>query len=118
MSTPAPDAPSTVGWVDAVELATVEGWASDVDDETLVEVLTAAYEQCVIFLNGRIPAEGEPVPARLALAQKLQARALLRSSVAGSNDGLGMDGLTVTVFPMDWTVKNLLRPKRGRRGPR
>ena len=115
MSEPTPE-PELIGWVDPAALAEREAWADEAAD--LDEVLRAAYEQCVLFLNGRIPAEDEPVPARLALAQKLQARALLRSSSAGSGDQMGMDGLSVTVFPMDWTVKNLLRPKRGRRGPR
>lgn len=117
MSEPTPT-PELIGWVDPAALAEREAWADEVDPETLAEVLGAAYEQCVLFLNGRIPAEDEPVPNRLALAQKLQARALLRSSSAGSGDQTGIDGLSVTVFPMDWTVKNLLRPRRGRRGPR
>lgn len=53
------------------------------------------------------------VPETWRQAQALQARALWRSSQAGGNDQIGGDGLTVTVFPLDWNVKRLLRPQRG-----
>jgi len=72
-------------------------------------LLAAARTQCEAFA----PAleEGEDVPENYRLAQALQARALYRSGIAGSGDQIGPDGLTVTVFPMDWTVKRLLRPE-------
>jgi len=53
------------------------------------------------------------VPESWRQAQALQARALWRSGAAGSGDQIGGDGLAVTVFPLDWTVKRLLRPQRG-----
>lgn len=43
----------------------------------------------------------------------MQARALYRAGVAGSGENIGEDGFTVTVHPMDWTVKALLRPPSG-----
>jgi len=125
---PAPDALGVVGWVDADALVeTSPTWVETTDTDDLLEALEAAHEQCLDFLNGRVPWRIPPdedagtpgvAPARLVLAQKLQARALLRSTYTGSRDEIGPDGMTVTVFPMDWTVKNLLRPRRGRRGPR
>jgi hypothetical protein len=42
----------------------------------------------------------------------MQARAVYNSVKAGSGDQVGPDGLTVTVYPMDWNVKNLLRPRK------
>jgi hypothetical protein len=43
----------------------------------------------------------------------MQARAIWNATKTGPADSLGADGLTVTVFPLDWNIKALLRPKRG-----
>lgn len=72
---------------------------------------TTAAPATAWFLLGDLVLVAAPVPDRLVLAQVMQARALYRSALAGSGDGIGADGLSVTVFPMDWTVKNLLRPR-------
>jgi len=101
-----------VGWVDTQE--DLAKWPdANRDMDGLAQYLQAAYEQCLEFLP---PADVEPlpdpIPERFVLAQLLQARALYRSAIAGSNDQIGPDGMSVTVFPMDWTVKNLLRPRR------
>lgn len=107
MTTPAPV--GLIGWVDPQDLQAM--WATQLDPDDLAEHLAAAHAQCVMFL-GTDPA---PTP-RLRLAQTLQARALVRSGYAAADDSIGMD--SVTVFPMDWTVKNLLRPKKAKKGPR
>jgi len=104
---------AVVGWVDTE--TDIEGWAdAPADDAELARLLRASYEQCVQFLPhvGGVPQVPEDVPARLVQAQIMQARALYRSTLAGAGDQIGADGMAVTVFPMDWTVKNLLRPKR------
>ena len=102
-----------VGWVDQDVVALYWPEAEDLDPTVLHSYLLAAYEQCVLFLP---PVEFAPwpvpTPERFKHAQVMQARALFRSNVTGSGDALGGEGLTVTVFPMDWTVKNLLRPSR------
>ncbi|GAB2474405.1 hypothetical protein [Xylanimonas ulmi] len=99
-------------WVDTADVA--EQWPDAVDLEpTLVaRVLAAAQEQCEAFAPALAP--GQEVPASWKVAVVMQARAIYRATIAGSNDQIGADGLTVTVFPMDWTVQRLLRPKRGR----
>lgn len=106
-----------VGWVNANPGDPVFGnWADvPVDAPTLTLYLQSAYEQCLEFLphdEDGAPVVPDPVPQRFGMAQMLQARALYRSALAGDNNSIGMDGMQVTVFPMDWTVKNLLRPKR------
>ena len=68
------------------------------------------YRQCVAFAP--VP-KTALVPERYRRALVMQARALYRATLVGSGDSIGLDGISVTVFPMDWTVKNLLRPKRG-----
>ena len=129
MSEPLPD-PVVVGWVDVDALVASASWAAHADPDDLTAALAAAYEECVLYgpLDNRRrrwtepdPADPTPpaVPARFARAQALQARAHIRAGTSGSSDAQGFDGVQVTVFPMDWKVKNLLRPRRAvRRGPR
>jgi hypothetical protein len=98
-------------WITPQEARTEPYWPMcDVEgDDELETLLTSAQEQCELYAPA-LP-DGS-VPYRFRLAVVMQARALYRASIAGSGDQIGADGLTVTVFPMDWTVKNLLRPKR------
>ena len=86
--------------------------ALDYAPDYLDFVLHCAAVQCAAFAPA-IP-DGQPVPQNYVAAQALQARALARAGVAGSGDQTGGYGDTVTVFPMDWQVKNLLRPRKGR----
>lgn len=71
-------------------------------------LILAAHAQCVAFAPA-LPAEVTQIPANYRMAEVLQARALYRAG-ASSQDQFGVDGATVTVFPMDWQVKSLLRP--------
>jgi hypothetical protein len=57
---------------------------------------------------------GAPIPDTWVAAQVLQCRALVRAGIVGDGDQSGGYGEPVTLFPMDWTVKALLRPKRGK----
>jgi hypothetical protein len=107
-----------IGWVNTDDESLVEEWRDMPDDPVVAErYLRSAYEQCVDFLPHKrvdgvlAPVVPDPVPERFRLAQILQARALYNSVIAGPGDSMGADGQSVTVFPMDWSVKNLLRPK-------
>lgn len=102
----------------AVVVETADGWHSldsardewrdaPLDDPALFAVLESAKDQCLAFAPATVG-----VPVRYRQAQLLQARALWNSGHVNSDGALGGGDLTVTVFPMDWTVKNLLRPKR------
>ncbi len=107
-----------IGWVDPD--ADLSEWRDAPSDEnTLARYLGSAYEQCLDFLPHRRDAAGvlqpvvpDPVPERFKLAQIMQARALYNGVITGRDDQQGDGSLGVTVFPMDWSVKNLLRPKR------
>ena len=81
-------------------------------DDLLFFVFKVARIQCERFAPA-LP-EGAAVPENYVAAQVMQARALVRAGITGSGDQSGGYGETVAVFPMDWTVKNLLRPRRGR----
>lgn len=124
MSEPLPD-PVVIGWVDVDALIASTSWAAHADPDDLAEALEAAHEECVLYgpldnAGRRWTAESTaPIPARLPRAQALQARARIRAAVTSASDAQGFDGVQITVFPMDWQVKQLLRPRRAvRRGPR
>lgn len=125
MTNPTPDSPTLVGWVSLDDLlddeAAETAWAVEADASgDLEDALLAAYGQCLRYLGPRrtVPRSDEEA-ARWRLAQTMQARALIRSQTTGASDSQGQDGMSVTVFPMDWTITNLLLPKtRRRRGPR
>ena len=81
--------------------------AADYSADDLPFPLAVARIQCERFAPAL--AEDAPVPVNYVAAQIMQARALVRAGIVGDNDRTGGYEETVTVFPMDWTVKNLLR---------
>lgn len=87
--------------------------AADYAADDLAFPLYVAAIQCERFAPAL--ADNAPVPEHYIAGQVLQTRALVRAGIAGSGDQTGGYGeQTVTVFPLDWTVKQLLRPRRGR----
>ena len=93
-------------------LAVLWPGAADYESTDLPFPLTVAAIQCADFAPTLD--EGEPVPVNWVAAQIMQTRALVRAGIVGDRDQAGLVEETVTVFPMDWTVKNLLRPKKGK----
>lgn len=94
-------------------LASARGseWAdAPLDDVQLWTVLEAAREQCEEFA----PDYSGQVPIRYRQAQLVQARALWQSVKVNGQSQIGGEGFSITVFPMDWSVKRLLRPLRGK----
>lgn len=102
------------GWLTDVEAPEVVAYWPDApleDPATLAAMLASAQVQCEEFA----PDLGDAlIPANYLHAQVLQARALYRAGMAGMDGRLGVEGQSLTLFPMDWTVKALLRPRRGR----
>ena len=113
-----------MAWLTAAEVRAADLYWSSSDelpsDLDLAALLASARVQCEEYAPTLVDtlADGTVVvrvpPENYRLAQALQARALWRSTSVGSGNQFGADGMTVTVFPMDWTVKSLLRPKSGR----
>jgi hypothetical protein len=107
-----------IGWIDPdLDASLIENLWADVplDTDTRDTLLLAAFNDCATFAGTKVlpaePADAEKA-ASYRTAQIMQARARQRSFVAGSGDQLGTD-FPVTVFPMDWSVKSLLRPRPG-----
>lgn len=85
--------------------------AVDYPAEDLAFPLYVARIQVERF--GPVLAEADVVPETYVAGQILQTRALVRAGYTGDNNTAGSFEETVTVFPLDWTVKQLIRPKRG-----
>lgn len=118
------------GWLTTADARGEAYWPTcDLDNDGLHALLTSAEVQCTAYapdvahaasVTGAqiLDTDADDVPTEALVpetwrkAQAFQARALHRSTLAGNGDTIGGDGLTVTVFPLDWTVKALLRPAR------
>lgn len=97
------------GWL-TLELARAQWADAPLDDVFLHQLLDTAKEQCLAYA----PALelGAVVPARYIQAQLTQARALYQSTIANQADNVGIEGFTVRVFPLDFTIRAMLRPKK------
>lgn len=93
-------------WADAGAMA----------DETLQLLLDSAHLDCFTYLDpvDEVDPVGEDITASMRLAEIYQARARYNAVNSAGDNQVGPDGMTVTVFPLDWQVQQLLRPKRGR----
>lgn len=88
-------------WPDARTLTT----------QDLEFVLAAAQVACEAYAPAL--AEGAEVPESYTLAVVAQARSIFRSvSLSNQDGGVGPEGFALPVFPLDWAVQQLLRPKR------
>lgn len=81
-------------------------------DTALFELLETARITCVAFAPEL--AEGTAVPLNYRAANLMQARNQWNASKVDPNGQVGADGFQITIFPLDWAVKALLRPKNPR----
>jgi|688.fasta_scaffold145636_1 hypothetical protein len=97
------------GWL-TLELARAQWADAPLDDVLLHQILQTAKEQCLDYA----PALGEALlpPLAYVQAQLMQARAIYQSVIANQNDNVGIEGFAVRVFPLDFTIRAMLRPKR------
>lgn len=97
----------TDGWMTCDEAALV--WADAPDDyAVLYEVLTAARTACESFA----PA-ADPIPANYRRAQLVQAKAIWAAERPTFDNRAGDEDMSIGLYPLDWNVKQLLRPKTG-----
>lgn len=86
-------------------------WAdAPLDDIFLYQILDSAKTQCVEYAPAL--AANAVIPLNYLQAQVMQARALYQSVIANQNDQVGIEGFAVRVFPLDFTIRALLRPKK------
>lgn len=86
--------------------------AEHLSDVGLYQLLNIARHQCLEFAPAL--AEGELIPEHYRRAQLMQAANIMNASAV--DPATGEDGGTsfsLKPFPLDWHVKQLLRPSRG-----
>lgn len=97
------------GWL-SLEQARSQWADAPLDDVFLYQLLDTAKVQCVAYAPAL--AVDAIVPTRYVQAQLTQARALYQSTIANQADNVGIEGFTVRVFPLDFTIRAMLRPKK------
>lgn len=97
------------GWL-SLEMTRTQWADAPLDDVFLAQLLDAAKLQCLTYAP-TLPT-GSRIPVNYLHAQLMQARALYQSVIANQQDNVGIEGFQVRVFPLDFTIRALLRPKR------
>ncbi len=108
-------------WVDVTTDEELLGvlWAdAPQPDAVLTALLTSAQRDCMAFLD--VPTDTALdadafVAASWKQAVIVQARGRYRALVAGGAESIGAD-FPITIHPLDWAVKQLLKPKSGKAG--
>lgn len=90
-----------------------EQWvaADSIDDSMLWEVLEVARLDVIAYAPKL--ADGARPPLNYLRGQLMHARDLWNAASANPSGGFGEDGFAVVPRPLDWMVKQVLRPKRG-----
>lgn len=97
------------GWL-TLETARAQWSDAPLDDVFLHQILETAKAQCVAYAPALLL--GAQVPVTYLQAQLLQSRAIYQSVIANQQDSVGVEGFQVRVFPLDFTIRAMLRPKR------
>jgi hypothetical protein len=107
-----PDVPLVVqartGW-HSLDSARADWEQAPASDVTLHNLLETARIECQAFAPARAM-----VPANYRAAQLLQARNSLNAGQVQPSGDFGSESFQMTPFPLDWKVKQLLRPLTGR----
>lgn len=100
-----------MSWVTNDEVRKV--WKSAPADDDVLGLYLQAVEPGVIAYAPALP-EGSAVPEHYKLALVMQARSVYNAGQAraGGSD-FGSEDFSISIFPLDWQVKQLLRPIRG-----
>lgn len=82
------------------------------DEEQLATLLAVAKQQ-VIEYGPLTLGEDDPVPPHYRLAQLIQAQNIWSSRTVDAGAGqLGDGTFQIRPFPLDWMVRQIIRPKR------
>lgn len=99
------------GWATLDDARAQWADAQVIPDHVLWELLEIAKHQVIEFAP--VLAAGAPIPLHYAKGQLMQARNILNSSrVDAGSGGDGEDTFMLRTFPLDWMVKQQLRPSR------
>ena len=90
--------------------------AEHISDELLAELLEVAQDGVLSYAPALVidPENPNEIPVRYRLAQMMQTRNLWAASQVSTSESAGGETYTITPRPLDWHVKQILRPERGR----
>jgi len=104
------DIPQTWHDLDSARTDWRDAPANDMQLQTLLDVAQTQVEA----YGPLTLEEADPVPTNYRLAQLMQTRNLWNANKVDAGSGqIGDDTFAIRPFPMDWVVKNVIRPKRG-----
>lgn len=87
--------------------------AEHIGDDLLAQLVTAAQDACEAFAPA-LPVDSTTIPDRYRLAQLMQVKNLWNAQQTAPSGEFGGETFAIQPRPLDWHVKALLRPQRGR----
>lgn len=100
-------------WHDIESIRSAWDDAEQIEDDILGELLAVARE-AVIAYAPKLSAGTTAIPTRYRVGQAAQVKNLWNATQAGPNGSIGDDTFAIQPRPLDWHVKQILRPARGR----
>lgn len=97
------------GWNTLAMARTV--WRDLPTDPRVAYELLAVAKRDVLAFAPALP-EGAPIPENYRTAQWMHARDIATSGIATPSGDIGAPGFATTPYPMDWMIRQVLRPKR------
>jgi hypothetical protein len=88
-------------------------WKDAPPDDVVLETYLATAKAAVLAYAPALPEDAVGVPDSYPLAQYLQARNIWNSGKASPNGGFDGSEYGISAYPLDWQVKQILRPQRG-----
>ena len=86
--------------------------ARTIEDAMLYDLLALSKSQILEYAP--VLADGVAVPLTYRMAQITQAKNVYNGSLVDAGTGdIGNDTFTIRPFPLDWQVKQMVRPRRG-----
>lgn len=80
---------------------------------TVLDAVSAGAATLAMFWTAATPSEVQDIPDGWRIAQLLQARNIWNSGKATPSGDFDGGQYSLTTFPLDWQVRQLIRPKRG-----
>lgn len=98
------------GWI---SLSQAAAWWSDAPSEnpSYLYMLLYAAKRAILGWAKELP-EGTPPPPHYIDGQLLQAQAIYTLGQSNPQESVGFEQLSVRVYPLDWNIKQLVRPRR------
>lgn len=93
---------------------TREAWVDSraIEDPILYDLLEIAKHQILEYAPAL--AEGAAIPLSYKMGQLSQARNIYNGSIVDAGNGdIGNETFSIRPFPLDWQIKQLVRPRRG-----